>query len=85
MPCLGQEPSSMSPDSVYAASVLASFHDPSVKPDYSTVTVQLSVNSMEPHAASTWSSPNGDAWFALASLDGTIRIVFLPTDSTGNG
>jgi hypothetical protein len=86
LPAPGEvEPSSVLPDSVCAASVLASFQDTLVKPNYSTATIQLSANSMEPHAASTWSSLNGDAWFALASLDGTIKVVFLPADSSGNG
>jgi nuclear pore complex protein Nup160 len=83
LPAPGEvEPSSVLPDSVCAASVLASFQDTLVKPNYSTATIQLSANSMEPHAASTWSSLNGDAWFALASLDGTIKVVFLPADSS---
>lgn len=71
-------------ESVYG-SVLSSFSDPAMKPDYSTVDVHWSGNSLEPHAASTWTSPNGDAWFALASLDGNIRVVFLPADSDGKG
>lgn len=62
------------------ASVLASFSEA----DCSNVDVEWAPNSMEPHAASTWLSPNGDAWFALASLDGNIRIVFLPADRQGN-
>ncbi|XP_062521773.1 nuclear pore complex protein Nup160-like isoform X2 [Corticium candelabrum] len=69
------ETSGVSSESPHA-SVLASFSEA----DCSNVDVEWAPNSMEPHAASTWLSPNGDAWFALASLDGNIRIVFLPAD-----